>query len=42
MQHIVSGYRGLRLLFNLNLDRMLFLGALGAALLMGAYLGSNF
>ncbi len=42
MQHIVSGYRGLSLLFNLNWDRILFLGTLVVALLMGAYLGASF
>ncbi len=40
MQTIQSGYRGLSLLFDLNWDRLLYLGAIGAALMMSAYLGS--
>lgn len=40
MQHIVQGYRGLSLLFNLNWDRMLYLVTILVALLSGAFLGS--
>ncbi|MDF1668926.1 MAG: hypothetical protein P1U83_04865 [Roseovarius sp.] len=40
MQHIVSGYTGLSLLFNLNWDRMLYLVTIVVALLAGAFLGS--
>lgn len=40
MQHIVSGYQGLSLLFNLNWDRMLYLATILVALLMGAFVGS--
>ncbi|MDA5094880.1 hypothetical protein O2N63_12370 [Aliiroseovarius sp. KMU-50] len=32
MDHIQSGYRGLSLLIDLNLDRFLFAGAIGLAL----------
>ncbi|MFK7937854.1 MAG: hypothetical protein AB8B82_00625 [Roseovarius sp.] len=40
MQQIVSGYRGLHLLFNLNWDRLLYLVTIAVALLSGAFLGS--
>ncbi len=40
MQLITGGYRGLALLFNLNWDRFLYLGAIFAALLAAAYVGS--
>ena len=40
MQHIMSGYRGLSLLFNLNWDRMMYLVTILVALLMGAFVGS--
>lgn len=40
MQHIVSGYQGLSLLFNLNWDRILYLATILVALLAGAFLGS--
>lgn len=40
MQQIVSGYRGLSLLFNLNWDRLLFLSMIMIALLLGGFLGS--
>ena len=40
MQHIVSGYRGLSLLFNLNWDRMIYLATILLALMLGAFVGS--
>lgn len=40
MQHIVSGYRGLSLLFNLNWDRILYLATILVALMLGAFVGS--
>ncbi|WP_281356430.1 hypothetical protein [Roseovarius faecimaris] len=42
MQQIMSGYRGLSLLFNLNWDRLLYLVTIGVALLLGAFVGSTF
>lgn len=40
MQTIQRTYRGLELLFELNLDRVLVLAALGGALFLAAYIGS--
>lgn len=40
MQTMTQQMRGLRILLDLNLDRFLFVGALGAALILGAYIGS--
>ncbi|GAB4290467.1 MAG: hypothetical protein Kow0058_09630 [Roseovarius sp.] len=40
MQQIVSGYRGLSLLFDVNWDRLLYLATILMALMAGAYLGS--
>lgn len=40
MQTIQSGYRGLELLIELNLDRVFVLLALAGALLLGSYIGS--
>lgn len=40
MQTIQSGYRGLNLLFKINMDRLLFVAAIPAALYIGAFLGS--
>lgn len=40
MQHIVSGYRGLGVLMDLNWDRLLYLAAILAALLAGGFIGS--
>ncbi len=40
MQTLQDGYRGLNLLFTINMDRLLFLAAIPAALYLGAYLGS--
>lgn len=40
MQTLQDSYRGLRLLFHINVDRLLTIGALCAALAFGAYLGS--
>ena len=42
MQQIVSGYRGLSLLFKLNWDRLIYLATLVVSLLAGAYVGSFF
>ncbi|MDE3028593.1 MAG: hypothetical protein KGH84_09355 [Paracoccaceae bacterium] len=39
MEHIHQGYRGLSLLFNLNWDRLFFVGTLIVGLLAGAFLG---
>ena len=40
MQTIQRGYRGLGLLVEINLDRLLVLGALASALLLAAYIGT--
>lgn len=40
MEHIQQGYRGLYLLFDLNWDRLLYLGTLVAALGCGALIGA--
>lgn len=40
MQTIQRGYRGLGLLFEVNLDRLLVLIALGSALFLAAYIGT--
>lgn len=40
MQTIQTGYRGLTLLFDLNWDRLLYVGTIAVALLVGAYVGS--
>jgi len=40
MQQIVSGYRGLSLLVNINWDRMLYLATIAVALMAGAFIGS--
>ena len=40
MQTIRSGYRGLELLIELNLDRVLICSALGGALFLAAWLGT--
>ena len=40
MQTIQRGYRGLGLLVEINLDRLLVLGALASALFLAAYIGS--
>lgn len=42
VQHVVDGYRGLSLLFNLNWDRILYLVTIAVALSVGGFLGSNF
>jgi hypothetical protein len=36
MQHVIQGYRGLRLLVNLNWDRLFALAVMFAALFAGA------
>ncbi|MGY3436906.1 MULTISPECIES: hypothetical protein [unclassified Marinovum] len=38
MQTLTHGYRGLRLIAHLNIDRMLFLGTMAAALMLAGYL----
>lgn len=38
MTTLTNGYRSLSLLFNLNWDRLLFITAIFAALMTGAYL----
>lgn len=40
MSAIQSSYRSLWLLFELNWDRLLYIGTIAAALLIGAYVGS--
>ncbi|MDM8167822.1 hypothetical protein [Roseovarius sp.] len=40
MQQIVSGYRGISLLVNVNWDRILYLATIAVALLAGAFFGS--
>ncbi len=40
MQQIVSGYRGLTLLVDLNWDRLLYVATIIGALLAGAFVGS--
>ena len=40
MQTIQRGYRGLGLLVEINLDRLLVLGALAGALFLAAYIGT--
>ena len=40
MHALQQSYRGLGLLMVINLDRILFVGAIAAGLLAGAYLGS--
>lgn len=40
MQQIVSGYRGLSLLVNINWDRLLYLATIAVALMAGAFIGS--
>ena len=40
MQTLSSGYRGLSLLLDLNLDRLFTVAAIGGSLMAGAYLGS--
>ncbi len=40
MQTLQKGYKGLELLWQLNLDRFLFPLAIGGALFLASYLGS--
>lgn len=40
MQYIESGYRGLSLLVDLNVDRLLYLATIAGALMLGAFVGS--
>jgi hypothetical protein len=40
MQTITAGYKGLSLLLNLNWDRLIYLGTIAGALLLGAWIGS--
>lgn len=40
MQTINRGYRGVSVLVKLNIDRMMFTGALVLALYVGAYVGT--
>jgi hypothetical protein len=41
MQTISAGYRGLSLLIDLNWDRLIYLGTIFAALLVGAWIGGS-
>ncbi len=40
MELVHNGYRGLSLLFNLNWDRILYVGMIVLALCAGAFVGS--
>ena len=40
MEHILNGYRGLSLLFDLNWDRILYVATIIFALCAGAFIGS--
>lgn len=40
MESIQSGYRGFSLLLSLNWDRILYIGTIAGALLLGAWVGS--
>lgn len=40
MQQIISGYRGISLLVDVNWDRILYLATIAVALLAGAFVGS--
>lgn len=40
MQTLTAGYRGLSLLIDLNWDRLLYIGTIAGALLLGAWMGS--
>ena len=40
MQTIAAGYKGVSLLVNLNWDRLIYLGTLAGALMLGAWIGS--
>ncbi|MCZ4351475.1 hypothetical protein O4H61_03010 [Roseovarius aestuarii] len=40
MQNITGGYRGLGLLVDLNVDRLIYLGAIAAGLFGAAYIVS--
>jgi len=42
MQVLEQSYRGLSLLVRLNVDRVLFLGAISAAILTGSWIDSSF
>lgn len=40
MQTLQAGYRGLRVMLDLNLDRVLYVATIVVALLTGAFVGS--
>ncbi len=40
MELVHNGYRGLELLFDLNWDRLLYVGTVAAALGAGAFVGT--
>ncbi len=40
MQTITAGFQGVSLLVNLNWDRLIYLGTIAGALLLGAWIGS--
>ena len=40
MSTIQAGYRGFSLLLSLNWDRLLYVATIGAALMLGAWVGS--
>lgn len=41
MNHIQSGYRGFALLVGMNLDRLMWLGAISIALVGASYMGAG-
>jgi len=40
MQHIEAGARSISLLVDLNFDRLIYVGTLAAALMVGAFIGT--
>lgn len=40
MDAVENGYRGLGLLIDLNFDRLLYIGTILGALMLGAFVGS--
>lgn len=42
MQTLSAGYRGFSLIMSLNWDRILYVGTIAGALMLGAYVGSSY
>lgn len=42
MQTLTAGYRGFSLLMSLNWDRLLYVGTIAAALMLGSYVGNAY